>query len=136
MGRRLNQLPVKSSLASGDYLVGHDSASGFRIAQEDLSIGGGGGGSNPDYEARISALEAEIVAGAVLPSFVMSCASTSTNHRVSVINAPGIGFYLYVNPTPEAVDAVSGITMTTGSENVLVTLVKDGPAFRFNFDQV
>lgn len=43
MGRRLNELPTKQTLVSGDYLIGHDGTGGFRISGTTVGTGGGGG---------------------------------------------------------------------------------------------
>jgi hypothetical protein len=167
MGRRWNQVPIRNAVVGTDFVHCHNGDECFQITVEDLadSLTGGSGVSDhglltgladddhPHYlnnargdaryapitstANRLTALESQIVSGAVIPSFLMECADTITNHRIEVRFIEGIGYYLHVNETPETGTAVEGLTMTTGGESpsrALVTLVFEGGFFRFNFE--
>lgn len=113
MGRRIDQLPLKTSLATTDLLIGHDGSAGFQVAVSDASTSLGGGGG---------------LGGGVVTSILMECADDSSKHRVVLRLRDGI-YGMSVRQDSETGTSVTSLTIQCqdDSSDHLVTLrLRDG----------
>lgn len=112
MGRRINELPLKTSLATTDLLIGHDGAAGFQVAVSDASSSLGGGG----------------IGGGTVTSILMECADDSTKHRVVLRLRDGI-YSMSVRQDAETGTSVTSITMQCpddSSDHLVSLRLRDG----------